>query len=166
MTVSNQPDLDELLAREAGAIAATRSALADELPRQETLVSAWDDVWLLRYVLSYKEEDKRVGAIRACMAWREEHAASLALSRSGGATQKDAIIRRAICANIHACSELGEPLVITRAGLCTPSGIFDDVTPDELVAWILFQRELVFVMCDTASRARRKLVKARFVSLF
>jgi len=58
-------------------------------------------------------------------------------------------------------SELGEPLLISRAALSRPAALFSSgVTPDELITWIMCQRESVFRICDAQSRARRRLVKS------
>ena len=81
MAAPPEQTLDALLAAHAADIARLRSDVAPtELPPQ------WDDVWLLRYVLSFPGTEnavKRVELVRQCVAWRAENAGMLADADAG-----------------------------------------------------------------------------------
>lgn len=72
-----QPDVDELLRLHAPALTALRASLGAALP------ATWDELWLLRYCLSFDDADKRADAARKCIAWRQENAAMLADAAAG-----------------------------------------------------------------------------------
>ena len=73
--VINKPmeklSFDELLTQHAPAIATLREALSTELP------ASWDDIYLLRYVLSFAEHE-RAATVRKALAWRAAHAPMVA----------------------------------------------------------------------------------------
>ena len=60
---SSEASLDTLLLDHDSSIAALRKDLGD-------LPTYIDDIWLLRYVLSFDNLSERVEAIRKCIKWR------------------------------------------------------------------------------------------------
>ena len=151
-------DLDLMLARQAAAICQTRAALGDSC-------ASCDDIHLLRYCLSFPKLEERLSAIRLASAWRAENAAALALVNEDQTVTvpapNDAEIRRHLKVDIHdSRSRSGEPLIVSRASRCDPRGLWKDVEPEQLVTWILLERERLFRICDAETRSRRVLVKS------
>ncbi len=135
-------------------MAALRAALGAELP------AGWDDIWLLRFVLSFAgDAAKQAKSARACAAWRAQHAPLLAAAASGTPLPKDATIRALCVTDYHAPTRFGEPVSIVRAGLCSPPALLAVVSADEFQEWLLYQKEQAFIACDAATRKGRLLVK-------
>lgn len=146
-------NLDALLAQHTAAIGALRTALGDGLP------AGWDDVWLLRFVLSYAEDGARLEAALKCAAYRKAEAPLLALAAAGTPLPKAELIRTCLVADFHGTSLLGEPLFVVRAGLSAFALLFEHVTPTELLQYLMYGQEKAFLRCDALSRERRLLVK-------
>jgi len=158
MAAPPEQTLDALLAARAADISRLRYDVAPtELPPQ------WDDVWLLRYVLSFPGTEnavKRVELVRQCVAWRAENAGMLADAAAGRPAPHAAAIEPFMVSGFHQPSLLGEPLFIVRAGLSNPGAVLDNVPAEGLLSWLMYSKEQAFLMCDAETRKRRTIVKA------
>jgi hypothetical protein len=137
--------------RQAADVAALRAGLG-------AMPAEWDEIHLLRFCLSFSDAAKRETAARKCIAWRADNAALLAAAREGRPLPKDALIKQLCLTGYHGATSLGEPVSIVRAGLCAPD-LLELVTAAEFYEWLLYQKELSFLACDAATRARRHVVK-------
>ena len=145
--------LDALLAAHAPAIAALRAPLAAKLPAH------WDDIYLLRYCLSYPEPE-RAAAVRKALAWRASHAALLAGAREGAAPPHHGKIAPFQAADFHGATKHGDSLFIVRGALSDVPGLVKEgVTTAMFVEWNMHYREVGFLAADRETRARRVLVK-------
>lgn len=146
--------IDELLAAHAPAVAALRAALAAELPAH------WDDIFLLRYVLSFPEPE-RAATVRKALAWRAAHAALLEGARTGALPPHHDKLSRFQAAGFHGATQHGDVLFIVRSGLSdVPGMVAAGVTTEMFVEWNIHHREMCFLMADRETRARRALVKS------
>ena len=128
--------LDVLLSAHKEDIGALRVALGDSLPAN------WDDVWLLRYCLSFQDAAERVGAVRSCIGYRSKYAAMLGDASAGRPPPHESKIRPYMVQGFHGCSRLGEPLFIVRAGVSSPPSLVEAVPPAEILEWLMYFKEV------------------------
>ncbi len=141
-------------ASQAAEITALRAALGSTLP------ATWDDIWLLRYCLSFVGKPARQeSAARACIAWRAKNAALLTAAKEGRPLPTDAVIKIHCVTDYHGSTKLGEPVNIVRAGLCSPPGLLAVITPEQFLEWLMYKKEAAFQQCDAVTRERRVIAK-------
>jgi hypothetical protein len=145
-------DLDPLLVEHAPRIASLKASLG-KLP------DYFDDIWLLRFVLSNPVPEKCLEAATHCLSWRAEHAELLADVAAGKRHAIEDVISQHFVYGMHGTSAHGEPIVIIRVGLCNFSACGTAVSPTALLDYLFAIRERNYRACDEATRARRKLVK-------
>ncbi len=152
--IAPSPPLEELFAAHAPAIAALRAELGEG-----ALPPPWDDLWLLRYVLSFDTAAERAPAVRECLAYRAAHAPMLAAAATGAPAPFAAALEPWMVAGEHGVGHNGEPVFIVRAGLSNARGAMGAVAEAELVQFLMYWKERAFLHCDRESRARGRLVK-------
>ena len=84
--MNEQPKLVDLFAQHSEALATLKDMLAGELPAKSEDDFLYDDLFLLRYVLSFERKGKlpkAAKAIRETLAYRREHAETLAQAANG-----------------------------------------------------------------------------------
>ncbi len=141
-------------ASQAAEITALRAALGSALP------ATWDDIWLLRYCLSFVGKPARQeSAARSCIAWRAKNAELLTAAKEGRPLPTDAVIKIHCVTDYHGSTKLGEPVNIVRAGLCSPPGLLAVITPEQFLEWLMYKKEAAFLQCDAVTRERRVLAK-------
>lgn len=145
--------LPELLATHAADIAAARADMGAALP------ACYDDLWLLRYCLSFPVAAERAEALRKGVAWREAHAALLADAAAGRPAPHASVIGSSQVAGYHGATRQGDPLFVVRSGLCQPVELMKVCSVEEFSAWLMYWREVGFLMCERETRARGHLVK-------
>lgn len=146
--------IDSLLATHAAAITALRGEVASELP------SHWDEIYLLRYVLSFPVAAERADAIRKALAWRAAHPEVFASAASGARPPHYAIVSPFQCAGFHGRSKTGDSLFVVRAGLSDGPGLMaTGITTEQLVEYNMHYREIAFLGADAETRRTRLLVK-------
>jgi len=148
-------DLDALLAARRDDIAALRAAAAAEAP----LPALVDEIFLLRYVLSFPTPDARADALRKCLAWRAANAALLADAAAGRPPAAAAAVGRFSVAGFHGATRDGDPLFIVRSALCDPVALMNACSEEDVMSTLMHAREVGFLLCDAETRARRRLVK-------
>jgi hypothetical protein len=146
-------DLDALLTEHAAAIAALRTSLGSALP------ATWDDLWLLRFVLSNPAVDMRVTKALAAIKWRHENAAMLADAAAGRPHELTAALAPHFIVGIHGASVFGEPLMILRVGISDGAAFVAAAPPERLCDFLMYTREVLYMRCDAETRRQRKLIK-------
>jgi hypothetical protein len=146
-------DLDELLTENASAISSLRSALGASLPAE------WDDIWLLRFVLSNSVPEVCLAKALTCIEWRSKNSAMLADAASGRPHALSAALAPHFVIGIHGTSLFGEPLMVLRVGMCDGAAFVASAPPDILCEFLMYTREVCYMRCDAETRRRRKLVK-------
>ena len=147
-------NIDQLLLTHQEAIAALRVAVP-EIPVAPAGSTDWDDVWLLRWIMSFPDVSERNEALRKAIAWRAEHAALLAAPE----TPHLAAIGRFELSQFHGFTKHAEPVLYIRAGIAWPPEVMDRVTPEQLLEKLMHDRELAFRHCDAETRKQRVIVK-------
>lgn len=127
--------LDPLLLKHKADIADLRAALGTELP------AYWDDIWLLRFCLSFSETAERLSAIRTCISYRERNAAMLADAAAGRPAPHEDEIRPYMVQGFHGASIHGEPLYIVRAGVSNPLLLVSKVLAADVLEWLMYYKE-------------------------
>ncbi|RHY98757.1 hypothetical protein DYB37_011474 [Aphanomyces astaci] len=152
-------DLDALLQEHKVTIDALRQRLGD------ALTDEYDDIWLLRFVLSNGSADAAEEPCRFTIQWRKDRHAMLAKIKSGQQPPlhhevtkfQESVIPPV--ASAHKSTSLGEPVFYVRIGLCNPQALMDAVAFDDVVEYYMLYRENLLVQCDQESRKQRTLVK-------
>ena len=155
MSSSETTSLDTLLLEHAASIAALRKDLGAELP------TYFDDIWLLRYVLSFDILSERVDAIKKSIKWRSENAEMLADAAAGRPAPHHDIVKPYLVSGFHPATKalLGEPLFIVRSGVSNPTAVMNILTTEQVISNLMFSREVAFLQCDAETRKQRRLVK-------
>lgn len=149
--------LSELLSTHAAAIAELRTAVS---PPPVAGGVPIDDVFLLRFVLSYTEDAKaRAEALRKCIEWRVSHEELLADAAAGRPAPSAEILGPWMVAAPHGIGNDGSHLFIVRAGLSNASATMGAISPEQLLMNMMYWKEQSFLHCDRESRARNRLVK-------
>lgn len=144
--------VDQLLATHAASITALRAELGAGLP------AYYDDLWLLRYVLSFPVPE-RTDALRKGVAWRASNAGMLADAAAGRPPPGSSVISASQVAAFHGATRRGDPLFIVRSSLCQPAELMKVCSVEDFTRWLMYWREVGFLMCDRETRARGFLVK-------
>ena len=84
----SRENIEDLLAKHIEAVGELRAAVIDILPTASVDGVAYDDIFLLRFILSYKNSKAATSPCRETLQWRIEHADILHKLTAGG---KDAI---------------------------------------------------------------------------
>jgi hypothetical protein len=149
--------LDELLSAHGASISALR---ADVLPPATAGGAPIDDVFLLRFVLSFPEGGTaRADALKRCVEWRTSHEALLADAAAGRPAPSSDVLEPFMVAAPHGVGKDGSQLFIVRAGLSNPSATMALVTTEQLLAHMMYFKEVAFLHCDRETRARNRMVK-------
>jgi hypothetical protein len=155
MSSDETKSLDALLTEHSASIAALRSELGADLP------AYFDEIWLLRYVLSFDVLAERIDAAKKCIKWRGENAAMLADAAAGRPAPHHEIVKPYLISGFHPPTKalLGEPLFIVRSGVSNPTAVMNILTPEQVISNLMFSREVAFIQCDAETRKQRRLVK-------
>jgi hypothetical protein len=119
-----------------------------------------DDLVLLRYILSFKQVEEAVDAIRKAIAWRAENKELLDKVTRGEQVPCRAMISRYAVSDYHKKGLAdGSPLLVTRASLCDLPTLISHVKGDELVSWLNWLNEFAYRECDRVTRETGRLTK-------
>ena len=167
-----------LLEEHADGIAELRALLTKELapeplPASDGVVCEYDDIFYLRYLLSFTTAAKAVAPVLACFAFRKEpknrRIAEMAKAGTmetdlramveGPRWQVAGPLSKKDPGSVLQPSSGGGVFVIIRAAMCDGSGFFDSVTKDEMWEMHLAHREGSFQYCDKLTRETGLLAK-------
>lgn len=124
-----------------------------------------DDVWLLRYVLSYKDDAAgATSAARQAIKWRQENASLVETARQRRPppefTEEELqAIELFFTAAYLGTTLHGDPLFVSRLGSCNLTALMDKVSEEKLELWLSFTNECVWQYCEAATRDRGIFVK-------
>ena len=167
-----------LLEEHAENIAALRGLVAAELdpkplPTSDGIACEYDDIFYLRYLLSFTTPKKAVAPVLACFEFREDpQNRRIAEIVKAGTIETDisAIaeaprwqvagpISKTDPGSVLQKSSGGGVFVVIRAGMCDSSGLYDSCTKDELWEMNVAHREGSFQYCDKLTRETGLLAK-------
>ena len=155
-----------------GEIAALRSRLGAELPTVDPVGVAFDELFLLRFVLSFKSAAEAEAPLRACVKWRLANGALLRAARAnhrGDEAAVDALmpqlkhVKHFMSGKLHAkVTGLGGPFYMIRGCLGDDKALrlyMEEHGFDLLRDFMLLQRETAFHICNATTQKTGKLVK-------
>lgn len=127
-----------------------------------------DDLWLLRYVLSFEHMDDAVAAASLSNEWRAQSGIADMIedvSKNKFFQSELAMhVHKYLCCGTHGTMKNGGgPVFIIRAGLSRPSLLMDRLTKADVSYYLLAQREKMFQRCDALSRKTNTLVKGTMI---
>jgi len=68
-------------------------------------------------------------------------------------------ITRYLVAGVHKATKTNDPIYIVRAGLSNAPALMSEVSQEEVVAWLMYRREQVFLECDRYTRESGRICK-------
>mmetsp|Transcript_30333 Transcript_30333/g.68574 ORF Transcript_30333/g.68574 Transcript_30333/m.68574 type:complete len:389 (-) Transcript_30333:143-1309(-) len=152
-------DVDELLAKHAQDIELLRAELVDVIGG----VSEYDDIFLLRFVLTHKDRGglgAQADAVRKTVKFRTDNREALAeVVRTGKPPNHDVFIKFQAAGYVGDLGGL-EPVHVIRGGHCNAKGLMHTLSHEQVVDWLLYLKEIYFNMCDERTRKTRKMVKS------
>ena len=151
-------NIDTLLAQKRSEIADLRARLGPSLPDKPE----YDDVFLLRYCLTWEKKGglaEAERAVRATVQFRTQNAQVLAEIRRTGVTPNEENFLKFQTTG-YAGSLAGiEPLYIVRTVLCNLKGLMTSMKEKDVADFLLFSKEVAHAQCDQMTRKTRQLVK-------
>ena len=173
-TLLDLRSLEELLAGDGvrGQIGELRARMGAALPVQDPVGVQFDEVFLLRFVLSFKTADEAEPHLRNCVEWRMANETILRAARANHVRDQaavDALMPR-ICGlapfmsgKLHPkVTLLGGPVYVIRGCLSDDKALVRYMTEhgfDVLRDYMLLMRETSFTITDSETRRTGKMVK-------
>lgn len=133
-------------------IGEVRGALAKELSPEH------DEIFILRYVLSYKTLDKVLTNIRGGLEYRKNNP-YLQLAHKQEDYPLEQEVRKWTAADFHNTQLDGGPVHIIRAGLANVSGLYSSLSVKDIVEEMTLKKEECFLLCDAQTRKTGRLTK-------
>lgn len=160
--VDDRPPVADLLREHAEPLARLRE-LTRGWQNEADDVLRLDDLALLRFIISHKgNADSAAEAVRKTLDWRQEKAELLACAKSGTPPpMNDEIVKYTVADFL--VTSWGVPIIVIRAGKSDTGGLVKYVEHEDLLDWLMYQRERAFVVCDVVTRHTGKLTKAMTV---
>ena len=126
-----------------------------------------DDLWVLRYVLSFDDMEQAVEAACLSNQWRAQPGISQLIQEVKDGTffksqLSNHIHKYLCCGNLPESSSSG-PVFVIRAGLSRPSLLMDRLTKADVSYYLLAQRESMFQKCDQLSKKTNTLIKGTMI---
>ena len=119
----------------------------------------YDDIWALRFVLSHPEDADAARAAAETLRWRAEKKEMLAAAAAGESLKRFESLERLVVAQYHGETSTGAPLYIIRAGISNTVALTNAHTHEEVVEFMMYRKELGFLLCDAMTRKTRTLTK-------
>ena len=121
-----------------------------------------DDVFILRYLISYRNNVPQAEeAIRFACKFRKENASWLRSARDGDRTKapNHDILKRHMSGGVHKTTIHGAPFLFVRAGLTDSVRLMNTVTEEQMRKFFIYDKEVGFWKCDRLTRESGRLVK-------
>jgi hypothetical protein len=152
-------NIDQLLEDHRAEINDLRSRTNDLLSSNP---SFYDDIFLLRYVLTHSKKggmEIAADAVRKTVAWRKENSLILEkIASTGKAPYEDIMMRFSTLG--YACDLGGyEPIWVVRTGHSNQKAMMSTLSIDQVKDCLHYSKEVFFRMCDERTRKTRKLIK-------
>jgi hypothetical protein len=170
--VVSSVDIEELLATNRGKIDELRLLVKDFLPVEHNgewdgHFCKYDDIFYLRYVLSFGVTDRAVEALQFTFKFRAEPenqevirvVANNEIEEQSWATESK---KWQVGGPLEECldEESGSGfLLVIRGGMCDQNSLMENLTRDQFTTMSLYHREMAFQYCDKQTRATGRLSK-------
>ena len=129
----------------------------------------YDDLFILRYVLSKKNDLKKAeAAIRECCRWRADpdvrkNILKPVADNSWWDSATFGAFKKHMCTGVLGSQVDGGCLFYIRDGLGQPNTVFESLTVEQFMQVGFQSREYVYRWCDTETRRLGRFVKGIFV---
>ena len=139
--------------------------LGDDLPAPSDNFPYHDDIFLLRYILSFGEVKDALLPVRKTLEWRADPEVASMLEKCkdmGEEWEKEDIVQTVLkyqVGGLHDCKNDHAPTVIIRPAKGNPELLYENLTFEELHKIHFAYREVAFRQCDKLTRSSRKMVK-------
>lgn len=162
----------ELIEHHRDDIDALAERVKDVMPpdRTDGVWFAYDDISLLRYILSFGSAEAAEAPLRECIRFRAlpEHQARAALVRRGEALLREderfkLMSRFQVAGPIDGAQKDGGLLIAIRAGMCDNAAVRRHLSMEEQFEVFLLFRELGYWKVDTVARRDGILAKQNLV---
>lgn len=167
--VASTDDIKELLASNRTAIDKLKALVAEHIPEGGTdgVYCAYDDIFFLRYILSFTTPAKAKDSVIKTIQYRalpENQALFREIKAKNGAITDDPVALRI---RKYQCGVMLPPeaqvkegaTVLVRGSFTNNDGLFANITYEEQVHVNMLYREISFWQCNRATRAKGKLAK-------
>ena len=154
-------NIDELLTTHANAIVELRTAVQDLLPAAPVDGVAFDDIFLLRYILSFKQVDKATPPCRETLEWRVKNKDILhRLTSTGidGIPNASTFLKFQTVGDISTTFQGWTTYVVRTAHSDLPS-LMGAMSVQEVSDYLTYSKELQWREVDRLTRATGVLVK-------
>jgi len=152
-SVEAERDVKKLLVRHAEDIAALRAECKDVLAAEH------DDIFLLRYILSFKTVEKSAVSVKKGIEYRKNNL-WLNTAKTGEKWDVDEKVGKFTCAGQdHGRKKDGGPIQYIRACIAEPGLLAKNVTEDELCGHMTIAKEFSYLVCDKVTRETGRLTK-------
>ena len=154
-----QANVDVLIEKYRAKIDKLREKVRDFVPQDDP---QYDDVFYLRYVLSYKAKTtKCVEPIRYAVNYRQQYAEVRQRIHTEGVTAvpHHSVAMRFQCTGMCGSLPTGEPIWVVRTAHSMQSELLNSLSREDVAEWMLLSKEVQYHICDTQTRATRKLCK-------
>jgi hypothetical protein len=161
--------LDPLLEKHAEQIAALEAAVPALAAKDKTRFPFYDNVFLLRFVLSFPELEKAKAAVEATLAYRSTPAyAEMFASVAAGTWREHRLMRLVKQYSVGGVmsgesTSAGGPLVIVRGKYGDPAPMLAHLSLEEIKLVFYSYRELQLMLGDARTRETRRLHKSIFL---
>lgn len=152
--VEAERDIKKLLIRHKEDLVLLREACKDVLTEPEH-----DEIFLLRYLLSFKTVEKSEVSVRKGIEYRKANP-WLKCAKTGEDWEVDVKARQYTCAGQdHGRKKDGGPIQYIRACIADPNLLAKAVTEDELCGHMTLAKEVSYLVCDKVTRESGRLTK-------
>ncbi len=161
----NGYDVDELIVTKRVQIDKLKDLLGDDLPKPTPKIFPYyDDIFYLRYILSFETAEASVEPIKETIKFRHHTPkfADMLTKVKNGKWEFEPIVDASLLFQVAGLSDAKidhGPLVIIRPGKSKSALQFDHMTYEEMHLLHFAYREIAFIQCDKATRESRKIVK-------
>jgi len=151
--VEAERDVKKLLERHAEEITGLKQKCKDVLEPEH------DDIFLLRYILSFKTVEKAEVSVRKGIEYRKANP-WLNTAKTGEKWDVDVKVGQYTCAGQdHGRKKDGGPIQYIRACIAEPTLLAKNVTEDELCGHMTIAKEFSYIVCDKVTRESGRLTK-------
>eukprot|EP00944_MAST-04C_sp_MAST-4C-sp1_P002332 g2332.t1 len=158
-------DVDDLLKEKRADIEKLKDLLGADMPEPDAKVFPYyDDIFYLRYILSFSTAEDSVEPIKAAIEYRHNNPkfADMLKKVEEETWEFEPIVETSLKYQVAGLSDAKldhGPLVIIRPGKSHSSLQFDALTFEEMKMLHFAYREIAFRQCDKHTRSSRKIVK-------
>eukprot|EP01091_Cochliopodium_minus_P015445 TRINITY_DN5503_c0_g1_i1.p1 TRINITY_DN5503_c0_g1~~TRINITY_DN5503_c0_g1_i1.p1 ORF type:complete len:291 (+),score=67.81 TRINITY_DN5503_c0_g1_i1:106-978(+) len=150
----SEKNIDDLMKKHLPRIKQLKFDLEDKLTEKH------DNIFLLRYCLSFSNNKDAEKAIRKALKFRKHNPwLQLADTKGEEGIPYKEVIDKYISTKVNLCKIDGGPVVIIRAGAGDPKTLMDELSDDRLANSLTYQKEICMLMCDKLTREKRELIK-------